>query len=354
MKLSQVGELYLLERVRKKFKKKFKKVLVGIGDDAAVVVPPNGKVLLTTDVMVEGIHFDNRFITPYQLGFKLISVNVSDIYAMGGNPLYVLINLALKKDMKLEFVDKFYEGVNTALERYGLKLVGGDISASKGNISLGATIVGSVKKYIKREGAHLGDRIYVTGTLGDSACGLAILKKLKRQVYLENGINKNKIKDIMIKGLTWNLIEPLLKRHLMPEARGPKNFIDIATSMIDISDGLLIDLTRLCNESKVGARIYLENIPMSNELMQTAQYLGISPLYFALSGGEDYELLFTAPARTKKVKAIYIGEITKSERVIIDRFGKKRPFSEDGYEHFSNNKKKMFPFNSENYKLNDE
>lgn len=351
MKLSQLGEIYLLDYVRKKFRKKSKKILVGIGDDAAVVSPPVENLLLTTDMMVEGIHFDISFITPYQLGFKLISVNVSDIYAMGGKPLYALINLALTKDMTLDFVDMFFEGVKTALKRYGLLLIGGDVSATKNNIYLGAMLIGIVKRHIKRDGACIGDRIYVTGNLGDSACGLTLLKKIKKQVFFGDNYCKNKTRNITLKGLTWKTMEPLLKRHLMPEARNPKSFIDIATSMIDISDGLLIDLTRLCNESKVGAKIYLDNIPLSNELKEASEYLKISPLSFALSGGEDYELLFTAHPKIKKIRAVCIGEITRTERVLIDRFGKKKTFLEEGYEHFTS-AKKWFHFSTKKYKLN--
>ncbi len=351
MKLSQVGENYLLDYVRKKFKKKSKKILVGIGDDAAVIVPPIENLLLTTDMMVEGIHFDISFTTPYQLGFKLISVNVSDIYAMGGAPLYALINLALKRTTTFEFVDMFFEGVKTALKHYGLLLIGGDVSAAKDNISLGAMLIGIAKKHIKRDGARIGDRIYVTGNLGDSACGLALLKRIKRQVIFDNDFCKNKVCNTTLKGLTWETIEPLLKRHLMPEARNPRHFINIATSMIDISDGLLIDLTRLCNESKVGARIYLDNIPLSNELKEASKYLKISPLSFAMSGGEDYELLFTAHPQIKKIKATCIGEITRTERVVIDRFGGKKTFLEEGYEHFTS-AKKWFHFSTKKYKLN--
>jgi thiamine-monophosphate kinase len=333
MRLSQIGELYLLERIRKNFKKKSKNVLVGIGDDAAVINPIIENILLTTDMMVEGIHFDPSFITPYQLGFKLISVNVSDIYAMGGKPLYVLLNIALKKNMTLEFVDTFFEGVKSAIEHYGAFLVGGDISATHTSSSFSAMLLGFAKRYLNRAGACIGDRIYVTGNLGDSACGLAILKRIKKQVPLNDISYKKKINGKIFKGLSWETIELLLRRHLMPQARDPRKILNIATSMIDISDGLLIDLTRLCEESKVGARIYSENIPLSSELKRTAKYLSISPLSLALSGGEDYELLFTASSR-KRVKAICIGEITKSERVIVDKYGKEVPFSAEGYQHF--------------------
>ena len=353
MKLSQIGELFLLEEIRKSFKKKSNHVIVGIGDDAAVVTPQDKYLLFTTDMMIEGVHFDSSFITPYQLGFKVVSVNVSDIYAMGGKPFYLLLNLAMNKNTPKKFNDRLFDGIKDALRIYDTTLIGGDLSASNTGMSLSATVIGYGGKYIKRSGANRGDKIYVTGNLGDSACGLELLKKIKRPVLLENppippfnkgghgGITKSKLRTLNTElsklGLPWKIVEPLLRRHLMPEARNPKKFIKDATSMIDISDGLLIDLSRLCNESKVGARIYINNIPLSPELKKAASSLGISPIKLALSGGEDYELLFTAPPK-KKVKAIYIGEITESERVIVDSSGKEKPFSAEGYQHFIDKK----------------
>jgi thiamine-monophosphate kinase len=349
MKLSQIGELLLLEEIRKSFKKKSKHVVVGIGDDAAVVRPQDKYLLFTTDMMIEGVHFDLSFITPYQLGFKVVSVNVSDIYAMGGKPLYLLLNIAMNKNMTKNFSDRLFDGIKDAIRNYDTTLIGGDLSASNTGMSLSATVIGYGGKYIKRSGANTGDKIYVTNNLGDSACGLELLKKIKRHIPMEslkageqraksnNSVLSALRSELLKEGLPLKTVEPLLRRHLMPEARNPKKFIKYATSMIDISDGLLIDLSRLCNESKVGARIYINNIPLSPELKKAASSLGISPIKLALSGGEDYELLFTAPPQ-KKIKAIYIGEITESERMIVDSSGKEKPFSAEGYQHFIDKK----------------
>ena len=363
MKLSQIGELFLLEEIRKSFKKKSKHVVVGIGDDAAVVRPQDKYLLFTTDMMIEGVHFDSSFITPYQLGFKIVSVNVSDIYAMGGKPFYLLLNIAMNKNTNKKFIDRLFDGTKDAIRLYDTTLIGGDLSASNKGMFLSATVIGYGEKYIKRSGANRGDKIYVTGSLGDSACGLELLKKIRKPIPLEC-MKQYKIRntpsltlpprgggkgwggafdlrtlnaELSALRLSWKIIEPLIRRHLLPEARNPKNFIQDATSMIDISDGLLIDLSRLCNESKVGARIYINNIPLSPELKKAASSPGISPIKLALSGGEDYELLFTAPPE-KKVKAIYIGEITKSERVIVDSSGKEKQFSAEGYQHFIDKK----------------
>jgi len=334
MKLSQIGELTILEQIRKRFEKRSPDIVIGIGDDAAVLKPFKKNILVTTDMMVEGVHFNMDFITPYQLGFKLVSVNVSDIYAMGGIPRFLLLGIAMNKNTATETFDTFFDGVHEAMKHYGLSLVGGDISSASKGMSLSATLIGYAEKCLKRSGAKKGDRIYVTGNLGDSVCGLELLKKIKRPIHLEKNRSTFNVQRLTKKlGLTWEDVEPLLTRHLMPKARDPRRFIRYATSMIDISDGLLIDLSRLCDESKVGARIYTKNIPVSSELKKAASCLGISPIRLALSGGEDYELLFTAP-RDKRVKAIYIGDITESERVIIDPSGKKRTFSAEGYQHF--------------------
>ncbi|MGB9716551.1 MAG: thiamine-phosphate kinase [Thermodesulfovibrionales bacterium] len=340
LKLSNIGELNLLKQIQRRFKKGSSGVLIGIGDDAALLKPFRKNILVTTDMMIEGIHFNLDYITPYQLGFKLVSINVSDIYAMGGIPRYILLSLAMNKNTSKKVFDSFFEGVEKGIKHYRVSLVGGDISSTNRGMVLSATLIGYAQKCLRRSGAKIGDRIYVTGNLGDSACGLEILKRIKRPVPIET-TKKRRIKSKktricdkkLLKGLNLEDIEPLLRRHLMPEARNPKRFIRYVTSMIDISDGLLIDLTRICEESKVGARIYLDNIPISSGLKKTASYLGLSPIKMALSGGEDYELLFTTQ-KDKGVKAIYIGDITESERVIIDPSGNKRAFSPEGYQHF--------------------
>jgi thiamine-monophosphate kinase len=333
--------LNLLDQIRRDFPQKAANVKVGIGDDAAVIKPLSRYLLATTDMMVEGIHFDLRFITPFQLGFKLISVNVSDIFAMGGKPYYCLLNVAVSGNIRAEFIEMLLDGVKEAMGLYHTVLVGGDLSSAD-RVSLSATLIGYAGRYIARSGAKKGDRIYVTGTLGDSAAGLEVLKRVKKKIQLQKTVKgraqrAKKKSTALLKldrwGLEYETVEPLLRRHLVPEARNPSRFLKSATSMIDVSDGLLIDLTRLCDESKAGARIYAENIPLSQELKKVASGLGISPLELALSGGEDYELLFTAPCR-KKVAASYIGDITESGRVIVDSNGKEKPFAAEGYQHF--------------------
>ena len=345
MKLSQIGELSLLEHIRRTFSRTAKDIIVGIGDDAAVINPSGKRILLTTDMMAEGVHFDLRFVTAYQLGFKLISVNVSDIYAMAGKPSYVLITIAVHHTTRTEFINNFFQGVEAALKLYKIVLIGGDVSSAVNDIALSATVIGYAENVIQRSGARAGDRLYVTGPLGDSACGLALLKQIGSTVPLQvtrsvtglkQAVGYRKLRSFLSRqGLSWKMTEPLLRRHLMPEAKMPKQWRRNATAMIDVSDGLLIDLSRLCNESRVGARLYEEKIPISAEMNKAASCLGLSPLTLALSGGEDYELLFTAPPE-KKVKALHIGDITESKRIIVNSAGNERPFSAEGYQHFGN------------------
>ncbi|MCG2709023.1 MAG: thiamine-phosphate kinase [Thermodesulfovibrionales bacterium] len=348
MKLSEIGELSLLKTIRRRFTVKSKDVIVGIGDDTAVIKPSGNNLLATTDMMVEGIHFDLNLITPYQLGFTLVSVNVSDIYAMGGRPLYLLLDIALNKNTEQSFLNSFFDGIRCAMKLYGVSLIGGDISSSRKDIVIAATLIGDAKKHIRRSGAKPGDRIYVTGNLGDSACGLEILKKVVRcQV---SGVSKKlNAEDYPIigkfkkMGLTWDTIYPMIKRHLMPEARNPKNFTRYATSMIDLSDGLFIDLSRLCDESRVGAKIFMERIPVSSRMRTASSLLGLDAMKLACSGGEDYELLFTASPKIKfkiqnskfKIfKITCIGEITKRDRILVNAKGKEIPLKAIGYQHF--------------------
>lgn len=367
MRLSEIGELSLLEKIRGRFGSASRGIVIGIGDDAAVINPSGKKLLLTTDIMVEGVHFDRAFITPWQLGFKIVSVNVSDIYAMGGDPRFLLLDIAAKKDTEERFIESFFDGIQRALDFYALALIGGDLSASKSDMIISATLVGYAGKPLLRSGARPGDRIYVTGDLGDSACGLELLKIIRKKVPVEFAVHRkgevprrvgsersmesgktaerlhsqhaerndlsSVISEISRLGIEWDDAEPLLRRHLMPEARNPRKFLSRATSMIDLSDGLYIDLSRVCEESGVGARIYLGKVPMSLQMRTTAAALGLEPYRLATSGGEDYELLFTAPPN-RRIALPSIGEITVSERVVVDIDGRESRFTAKGYRHW--------------------
>jgi thiamine-monophosphate kinase len=365
MKLRQIGELKLLQEVRKKFSSTNDSIIVGIGDDAAVIAPQKEKILVTTDMMNEGIHFDLSFTSPFHLGFKLVSVNVSDIFAMGARPKYLFLNIAMKKDAEEEIFWSMYEGIFSAMNIYGVSLVGGDLCAAENDMVLSATIIGAGDKIITRSGASVGDKIYVTGTTGDSACGLEMLQRLTdesrmRVKSLEFRVQREEDKKIRRwedkKDLTsqllifltsqvidWDIAEPLLRRHLMPVARDSAEIANYATSMIDISDGLFIDLCRICDESNVGAKVYLDRIPVSEETIKAAEIMGLDHLHLATSGGEDYELLFTAPPEIKFeirnskfeiLKTTCIGEIIEKDRIVVDKTGREFPMKAEGYRHF--------------------
>ncbi|MBI5026426.1 MAG: thiamine-phosphate kinase [Nitrospirae bacterium] len=338
MKLSELGEFGLIRRLKKSLQKISPQVLEGIGDDAAALRPSKKKLLITTDMLLEGIHFDLRFYTLLQLGYKTLAVNISDISAMGGTPKYFLLGLGIPGGYTSQAIDELYSGIKTLAEKHKIEIIGGDTCASKHGLILSGTLLGETDTVIKRSGARAGDSIFVTGTLGDSAMGLILLKRLKRPVKMQN--EKCKMKNLNFKiyhsQLSLYNVLPLLKRHLMPEPRFLKTTTGI-TAMIDISDGLLIDLCHICEESNVGAKIYLNKIPISKELLSASKLMKINPIELALKGGEDYELLFTAPAGSK-VNGTLIGEITNKGRVMVDASGKETPFRPEGYEHFKKSK----------------
>jgi len=334
MRLAAAGELTLLDQLKRGFREKSRDLVLGIGDDCAVIRPADENMLLTTDMMVEGVHFDLRWTTPYQLGFKLVSVNVSDIYAMGGRPRFMLLDFAADKTFEMKDFKRLFDGVRAGLKKYGVSLVGGDIS-SAGKLVLSATLVGYASRPVTRSGARPGDLIYVTGSPGDSACGLMLLKKMKKRIEIERRANPDIKPDAgLVATLGWKTVLPLVKRHLMPSAVRPDRYAEAATAMIDISDGLLMDLSRICKASGTGARIYAENIPVSPEMRRAAAYLKTDPLEPALSGGEDYELLFTAP-EGKFLGATCIGEITARGMQLVDAAGKRKNIGPRGYQHFS-------------------
>lgn len=303
--------------MQKKYSGKAADILAGIGDDAAAVKISNCKTLLTMDMMIEGVHFDMSFTTFFQLGYKFLAVNISDIFAMGGTPKYFLISIGIPGTCDTDDIDELYAGIKKIARKSGVNIIGGDTCASKKGLVLSGALIGETKKIIRRSGAKEGDGIFVSKTIGDSALGLRLLIKRGRRV-------------LKFSPLTPRL--RLMKRHLMPEPSPLKDLSRIR-SMIDISDGLLIDLSHICEESNVGAVIYTDRIPLSRDLRLMADSIGNDPVKFALRSGEDYALLFTAPQRSRK-DAVRIGEITGKDRYIIEGSGTKIAFKAEGYEHF--------------------
>lgn len=354
MNLRGVGEFGLIRRIRKQFPSRQDSILQGIGDDCAVVLPPQGKaLLLTTDLLVEGIHFDLACCTFRDIGYKAVASSVSDIVAMGGTPLYFLTSLALPPDTAMSHVDQLYRGIRQGATRYNVRLIGGDTSASHRGIFISIAVVGeaALSSVVTRAGARAGDAIFVTGTLGDSAAGLEILKGLKTRG------RRGASPPVIASPLPYpspssasgggggkgggKAISYLVRRHLHPTLR-----MEVArrlardtrvSSMIDLSDGLASDLRRICEESEVGAEIVAAKIPVSPALRRYAAQAKKEPLTYALSGGEDYELLFTARPGGRIRQAAEIGRVLPHKKgiVLLNKDGSRRPLSARGYEHFT-------------------
>jgi len=325
--LKELGEFGLIGRIAAKVPQRGG-VKIGIGDDAAAIEPGEGLLtLITTDMLLEGIHFDLSLCDPLTLGRKSLSVNLSDIAAMGGIPRHFLLSLAVPKYISVDFLDGFIEGVLERGDQFGVALIGGDTSSSQTGLVISVTVIGeqSPGLIVKRCGARPGDLIYVTGTLGDAALGLALLKA---------GIRDS--------AATVRHLDPLprvCEGKMLAEA-------GIPTAMIDISDGLLSDLGHILDLSGVGARLYLEQLPLSDDYRERQSLLPGDPLLLPLTGGEDYELLFTSPPGKKSAvhsvlnetgtQCVVIGEITACGGLSLFTASGSEYFVKDkGYDHFS-------------------
>ncbi len=345
MRISDLGEFGLIEKIRKSAARASSSVLIGIGDDAAAVTfSPSAAVLSTSDMLLEDVHFDLAFTDYYSLGWKSAAVNLSDIAAMGGIPRFCLVSLGIPTDLSVEQITEFYRGCNALLRKHRAALVGGDTCSSRQALVISITLLGECKRsrLVSRAGARAGDRIFVTGTLGDSAAGLELLKAGAggRGQGTGNKDFKSAIRNPQ------SAVAALVKRHLRPVPRvewGRKIAqAGCASAMIDISDGLSSDLSHICTQSGVGARINAGTIPLSSSIRRMSARLGKSPLQYALSGGEDYELLFASPpGKVGKLKRLgfpvtEIGEITAGRRVfLVGGGGEKSPLVPSGFDHFA-------------------
>ncbi len=321
--LSSLGEFGLIKRFISKLSRRNSNILIGPGDDCAVVKPTRRPILLTTDMMIEGIHFRRDWADPHQIGIKTMRVNLSDIASMGGKPLYTLISVGLPKSFKLSEVDRLFSGMHQAAREEGVSIVGGDTNCSDRLVINVAVIGEGGKKVLPRSGAKVGDNLYVTGNLGASALGLEALKRGKKSRF-----------------------EKFIRRHLEPLRRvavGQRlSSLRGIHSLIDISDGLVSDLGHILEASGVGAEVFVDDIPIEKSFEKSARSLGVNPLTFKLGGGEDYELLFTASPRVKvpdKIGGVPVTGIGKilprgSGLKLIYRQG--RPLSRlfTGFRHF--------------------
>lgn len=332
MKLDELGEFALIERIRGLVAGADPSLVLGIGDDTAALRPTPGHLLLATcDSLVEGRHFLRTQITAEQLGRRLAAVNLSDIGSMGGRPRWALVSLALPPDTAVEFVEACYRGLVAELGRFGAVIAGGNLT-SAAEMILDLTLLGEAlpERLMRRDGARPGDVILVTGTLGASAAGRAALEA----------------------GLHGPQIAPLLAAHLTPEPRVVVGQCiarsGLATAMLDVSDGLAQDLGHICDASRVGAIIEAARLPISHETRAVATQLGLDPQQLALAGGEDYELLLTAgAAHAAELAALIesgtglpltpIGRIVPASegRSLQQPDGRQEPLAAPGWQHFA-------------------
>ncbi len=323
--LRDIGEQKLLDLLRDRFQHTDEDILKGIGDDSSVLKIDTSTVLISTDTMAEGIHFLPSLFTPYQIAYKLVVSNVSDIHAMGGKARWVLLNMSLPENTEDEFLDNFLKGLQQGLDKYNLFLIGGDVTGCDRAVFT-ITILGfGNKRIITREGARMGDRIYLTGPVGEAACGLELIKSIGHPVKIEED-------ESLTLNIDWQHARVVLERFLLPPLPSLPEPMDSITSMIDVSDGLFIDLWRLCRESKVGARLYEAQLPCSRALDRVSTFLGIDTYSMIIAGGEDYQLLFTS---SEELDNYYrIGEITKEGLSIVRTDGSEEEITPLGYQHF--------------------
>lgn len=325
MKLERLGERELIAAIRREFSPTGKGVMLGIGDDAAVLKPGKLPLILTKDLVVEDVDFIRGLHPAFFIGRKSLNVNLSDVAAMGGTPKFALLGLGFPPDLSSTWVKEFLSGFESAARQAGVSLVGGDVSKAK-EIIISVTVLGEGLKLVTRSGARPGHLVFVSGFLGDAKLGFVLTKK-------GISLGQDKRADPVLRAF----LDPVPRIKLGCELARTK----IASSMIDMSDGLSVDLTHLCQESGVGADIEFASLPLSPG-MKT--FGGKKGLDYALHGGEDFELLFTAPAAkgellnalAKTFRITRIGRITGKKGItLIDGRGRRKRLEIKGYEHFT-------------------
>lgn len=342
--ISQLGEFGLIDRLTEKFPLKNKSSLKGVGDDAAVLRFGDKDVLVTTDLLLEGIHFDLRYVPLKHLGYKAAVVNFSDIYAMMGTPKQIVVSLGVSSRFTVEHIEELYSGIRLACDAYGVDLVGGDTSASVTGLVISVTCIGEADKddIVYRNGAKPTDLICVSGDLGAAYMGLQLLER-------ENVVSsQQKGKESYEPDFAGK--EYILERQLKPEAR--KDIVAMLkengihpTSMMDVSDGLSSELLHVCKNSDVGCRVYEDRIPIDYQTACMAEEFNMNMITAAMNGGEDYELLFTVPLtdndKIEKLAGVrMIGYITKPElgAALVTRDGQEMKIRAQGWNAFDNGK----------------
>lgn len=343
--ISQLGEFGLIDRLTRDFPIKNESTRLGVGDDAAVLNFGGKDALVTTDLLLEGIHFDLRYVPLKHLGYKSAVVNFSDIYAMNGTPKQITVSLGVSSRFTVEHIEELYSGIRLACEVYGVDLVGGDTSASVTGLVISITCLGEANRdeIVKRSGAKPTDLICVSGDLGAAYMGLQLLERENRvAAQSKEGFQPD-----------FSGKEYILERQLKPEARRDiiealrKNGIQ-PTSMMDVSDGLSSELLHICKNSGVGCRVYEDRIPIDYQTAIMAEEFNMNLVMVAMNGGEDYELLFTVPLadneKIEKMKGVrMIGYITKPElgAAMVTRDGNELPIRAQGWNAFTESSSPM-------------
>ena len=362
--ISKLGEFGLIDRLTKDIKTNNPSTIYGVGDDCAVLSYPETNVLTTTDMLMEGIHFDLTYITMEQLGYKAAMVNISDIFAMNGYPRQILVSIAVDKRFDVESLDDFYNGLKQACKKWNIDIIGGDTTSSRTGLAISITCIGEAKTndIVYRNNAHETDIICVSGDLGAAYMGLQLLEREKKIFYeqydalsqkiklAEKSGDKDALKALNTEAEALRMYQPdfagkeyIIDRQLRPEARG-----DIAaqlheanihpTAMMDISDGLSSEILHICNQSHCGCRIYEDKIPIDYQTAVMAEELNLNVTTCALNGGEDYELLFTVPIGDhEKINGMnnvkQIGYITKESlgKMLVTRDGNEFELTAQGW-----------------------
>lgn len=334
MEISEIGEFGLIERLTKDLKNVNSSTMRSVGDDCAVMEYKDTEVLVSTDLLVEGIHFDLTYVPLKHLGYKSAVVNFSDVYAMNGHPRQITVSLAISKRFTVEHIEELYSGIKLACEIYGVDLVGGDTTTSRSGLVISITVIGDAPKdrVVYRSGAKDTDLICVSGDLGSAYMGLQLLEREKIASAGQADFQPQ-----------FGGKEYLIERQLKPEAR--RDVIEnlakhgiVPTAMMDISDGLSSELLHICKASHTGCRVYEDRIPIDYQTALMAEELNMNLVTAAMNGGEDYELLFTVPLHAheeiKKIPGIrVIGHITKPELgcAMITRDGTEIPIRAQGW-----------------------
>ena len=335
--LSNLGEFGLIEHLTTQFKINNKSTITGIGDDAAILNFKGESVVVTTDFLVEGVHFDLSYMPLKHLGYKAVVVNLSDVYAMNAMASQITVSIAVSNRFTLEAMEALYQGIQTAAKTYGVDVVGGDTTSSISGLTLSVSAIGHVKasKVVKRNGAKSNDLLVISGDIGAAYLGLQVLER-EKEVFKVNPKNQPELERYSY----------IIERQLKPEAR--KDIVTLLndlkvqpTSMIDISDGLSSEVIHLCKQSGVGCDLYEEKIPLDPQVISTCEEFNIDSTTIALSGGEDYELLMTiSQADYPKIKGnpnlTVIGHMTEKASGIhlVTRAQEKIPLVAQGWNGF--------------------